>query len=246
MPLLWTLPRVVTSAKPKSQSRRLMPCPSRAFEQIRDHRHKRGLRYPLAVILSLVVLGKLAGMTSLAGIAEWVCLRADWRRRGAAPHLCQPALCGYLRQRLAHRRGRGADPATFWLADTPLRHPPLWCGTQPTTHPSGGTGAAAPCRLRWQNPARHTRPCCSQTGVVLAQQAAPDKGNEITVEATLLTPVHVHGHIVTADARHTQRTCCLRSDYPLWRRLPAVRQGQAAHAGGRFAPLLHGAATRLS
>jgi hypothetical protein len=36
------------------------------------------VRYPLAVILSLVVLGKLAGMTSLAGITEWVRLRADW------------------------------------------------------------------------------------------------------------------------------------------------------------------------
>jgi hypothetical protein len=50
----------------------------RVFEQMSDHRHKRGVRYPLALILSLVILGKLAGMTSLAGIAEWVCLRADW------------------------------------------------------------------------------------------------------------------------------------------------------------------------
>src|SRR5215831_7177231 len=44
--------------------------------------------------------------------------------------------------------------------------------------------------------------------VVLAQQAVPDKGNEITVEAVLLTPTQVAGRIVTADALHTQRTCC--------------------------------------
>src|SRR5436305_12534333 len=50
----------------------------RAFEQIEDGRHKRGVRYSSALILTLIVLAKLAGMTSLAGIAEWVRLRADW------------------------------------------------------------------------------------------------------------------------------------------------------------------------
>jgi hypothetical protein len=46
------------------------------------------------------------------------------------------------------------------------------------------------------------------TGVVLAQQAVPDKANEITLEATLLTPTQVQGRMVTADAMHTQKTCC--------------------------------------
>src|SRR6184192_3711734 len=50
----------------------------RAFEQIEDGRHKRGVRYPLALILTLIVLGKVAGMTTLTGIAEWVRLRAGW------------------------------------------------------------------------------------------------------------------------------------------------------------------------
>ena len=54
----------------------------RAFEQMSDHRQKRGVRYPLAIILSLLVLGKLAGITSLAGIAEWVRLWADWPKAG--------------------------------------------------------------------------------------------------------------------------------------------------------------------
>src|SRR5436309_2845472 len=50
----------------------------RAFESIPDHRRKRGVRYPLALILTLVVLGKLAGMTSLAAVGEWVRLREEW------------------------------------------------------------------------------------------------------------------------------------------------------------------------
>src|SRR5690348_5844576 len=49
----------------------------RMLEQVSDHRQKRGVRYPLAFVLSLVILGKLGGMTSLAGIAEWVRWRAD-------------------------------------------------------------------------------------------------------------------------------------------------------------------------
>lgn len=48
----------------------------------------------------------------------------------------------------------------------------------------------------------------TQTGVVLAEPPVPDKGNEISVEAALLTPMLVQGRIVTADAMHTQRTCC--------------------------------------
>lgn len=50
----------------------------RAFEQIPAGRHKRAVRKSLALILTLIVLAKLAGMTTLAGIAEWVRLRAGW------------------------------------------------------------------------------------------------------------------------------------------------------------------------
>src|SRR5215471_12790928 len=51
------------------------------FEQITDQRHLRGKRYNLALVLSLLILGKLAGMTTLTGIAEWVRWRADWLRQ---------------------------------------------------------------------------------------------------------------------------------------------------------------------
>ena len=36
----------------------------RAFEQVLDGRHKRGVRYSVALILTLIVLAKLAGMTT--------------------------------------------------------------------------------------------------------------------------------------------------------------------------------------
>jgi DDE_Tnp_1-associated len=57
----------------------------RAFEQIQDGRRKRGVRYSVPLILTLIVLAKLAGMTTLAGIAEWVRLRAQWLNQ-VLPH----------------------------------------------------------------------------------------------------------------------------------------------------------------
>src|SRR6266496_6825516 len=53
----------------------------RAFEQVQDGRHKRGVRYSMALILTLIVLAKLAGMTTPLAIAEWVRLRAGWLRK---------------------------------------------------------------------------------------------------------------------------------------------------------------------
>src|SRR5436305_14345491 len=48
----------------------------RAFEQVTDGRHKRGVRYSVALILALIVLAKLAGMTTPRAIAAWVRFRA--------------------------------------------------------------------------------------------------------------------------------------------------------------------------
>jgi hypothetical protein len=54
---------------------------SQAFEQVQDGRCKRGVRYSVAQILTLIVLGKLAGMTTPAAVAEWVRLRAGWLKQ---------------------------------------------------------------------------------------------------------------------------------------------------------------------
>ena len=48
-----------------------------AFEQVQDRRQKRGVRYRVAVVLTWLVLSKLAGMTTLA----------------ATTRLCPPAGC---------------------------------------------------------------------------------------------------------------------------------------------------------
>src|SRR5919109_1349411 len=43
-----------------------------AFEQVKDGRKQKGKRYPLALLLTLLMLGKLAGETTIAGIVDWI------------------------------------------------------------------------------------------------------------------------------------------------------------------------------
>ncbi len=43
-----------------------------------DPRQRRGRRYSLAAILTVIILAKLAGETSISGIAHWAQLRANW------------------------------------------------------------------------------------------------------------------------------------------------------------------------
>src|SRR5437763_5618512 len=44
----------------------------RAFEKVKDGRGKKGTRYPLALILTLILLGKMAGETKIEGIIDWI------------------------------------------------------------------------------------------------------------------------------------------------------------------------------
>src|SRR5689334_19557750 len=47
----------------------------RAFEQVTDGRKARGKRYPLALLLTLIMLGKLAGEKKISGIVDWIAER---------------------------------------------------------------------------------------------------------------------------------------------------------------------------
>ena len=67
----------------------------RAFEQIQDGRHKRGVRYSSALILTLIVLAKLAGMTRLGRDSRVGAVT----RRVAEPGAAQPREAAFPAQR---------------------------------------------------------------------------------------------------------------------------------------------------
>ena len=45
------------------------------FEKVKDGRTRKGTRYPLALVLTLIMLGKMAGETTIEGIIHWIELR---------------------------------------------------------------------------------------------------------------------------------------------------------------------------
>lgn len=53
----------------------------RALERVKDGRGKKGRRYPLALILTLLMLGKMAGETKIEGIIDWIDLRKNEIRK---------------------------------------------------------------------------------------------------------------------------------------------------------------------
>lgn len=63
------------------------------LKQLEDRRDRRGVRYPLAAVLMIMVLAKLSGEDEVGGIAEW----AKWRAKPLAKAL------GLKRQSMPHR-----------------------------------------------------------------------------------------------------------------------------------------------
>jgi DDE_Tnp_1-associated len=43
-----------------------------AFELVKDGRKAKGKRYPLALLLTLILLGKLSGEKQTNGIVDWI------------------------------------------------------------------------------------------------------------------------------------------------------------------------------
>jgi hypothetical protein len=59
------------------------------FQTLADGRKRRGVRYPLAVLLTIALLAKLAGYSQLAAIADWARARGCLGRAvrsGASQH----------------------------------------------------------------------------------------------------------------------------------------------------------------
>jgi predicted transposase YbfD/YdcC len=52
-----------------------------ALEQVKDRRGKKGVRYPLAFLLTLILLGKMAGEIKIDGIVYWIELRKKELKR---------------------------------------------------------------------------------------------------------------------------------------------------------------------
>jgi predicted transposase YbfD/YdcC len=192
----------------------------RAFEQVADGRHKRGVRYSVALILTLIVLAKLAGMTTPLAIAEWVRLRAGWLRKvlpGTRERFpCAATYSNVLRAvdaaqvnevvtqlltRVGATKRCGDEPSR--LVGQAEREEHVHVALDGKTLRGTLSHEAADQRKMHQLALYET-----QTGLVLKEQVVGDKENELSIVSQFLSPVWVKGRIISADALHTQRTFC--------------------------------------
>lgn len=176
----------------------------RQFQTLADTRKRRGVRYPLAVLLTIAVLAKLAGYSGARAIADWAALRAEGLAevfdlpRPRMPHLTTwTRVFGHAVVLEAFEQVVAHLSAPISTAEVPARGSLQVCldgktlrGTIPLGQSSGIHLLAA-----YQ----------ADQGVVLAQVAVDAKANEIVVAPHLLDQLDLTGVIVSGDAMFAQR-----------------------------------------
>lgn len=192
----------------------------RAFEQVKDGRKKKGKRYPLALLLTLMLLGKLAGEQSINGIVDWVKERKgwlrqvlDWPRNFPVNATYSFALANCDGHDVAHvisqvllkaRAVAACDNEPSRLVASSHEPEPLIQTAMDGKVLRGTLG-----HERANQPPVHLLSLYEcESGLVIAQQAVRSKENEITAAGALLHPLLVKGRIISADAMHTQKKWC--------------------------------------
>ena len=170
------------------------------LEKVPDRRHARGKIYPLSMVLTLILLAKLAGEDKPTGIASWIqerreellacfdvvherlpCLNTIRNILSEAIDLDE--LERLLRTYLHERYGGQQSQLVAFDGKTAR-------GTIPKGMTQGVHFLAV---------------YLPEEGVTLKQIMVEDKANEITVAPELLAAVPLKNRVVCGDAMHTQR-----------------------------------------
>lgn len=190
-----------------------------AFEQVTDGRKQKGKRYPLPLLLTLLMLGKLAGETTVNGIVDWIKEREGWLRSQLHWPKRFPTNSTYS-EALARC---DAEQLVTAIAHVLLKARAVQqCGSEPSrlqaqkaeeqlTHVAmdGKTLRGTLKHESESQPPVHLLSFYEcQSGIVLTHRAVKSKENEISAAAALLHPALVKGRIVSTDAMHTQKQWC--------------------------------------
>jgi predicted transposase YbfD/YdcC len=173
------------------------------LQRVKDRRKRRGIRYPLEIILALFILAKLCGENKVYGIADWAQQRSEYLietlelklKRQRLPHhstyrriltdeINADELEGIVSEYLAQLPKRGQEVVIVIDGKT-VR------GTITRDDPFGLHLLAA---------------YLPGEGIVLMQMVVEkDKENEIVVAPKLLKCLDLRDKVVIGDAMHTQR-----------------------------------------
>ena len=169
------------------------------FQEMKDSRKRRGLRYQLVTILVMMVMAKICGEDTPSGIADWVKYRAEQLteilklKRKTMPH------------HSTYRRitGEVVDVEELEQVVSTLLSEKKFFGKQVLLSIDGkvlrGTLDEA------QNGTYLLAAYLPEEGIVLMEVALEGKGCEIPGAVKLLKMVDLRGKVVMGDALHTQR-----------------------------------------
>lgn len=193
----------------------------REFEKVKDGRKEKGVRYPLAFVLTLLMLGKMAGETTINGVREWVKEREkDLRKRLNWPKDF-PSQNTYTDVLVK------TDPNEIIMAikrvilgaleirDNKIKKDLVQENDDKMnnlihTAMDGKAMRGTRKHAKDHQPSVHLLALYEiKTGIVTRQEAVQKKNNEITASELLLRPSLVKGRIISTDAMHTQWKFCM-------------------------------------
>lgn len=186
-----------------------------ALLRVTDRRKQRGQRYAAAVVLTLMLLAKLAGEKTVSGIAQWVRLRGTWVREqlpckdarlpcaNTYQSVCDHVEVSELNQYLGEL-----------FAPTPA--------AVESVRPASTTEVAAVVQLAVDGKSlRGTRRVASAKAAeqvvglynvtaqaMVQQRSIASKGKEREAAFALIEGLDLAGCVVSADALHTQPCWC--------------------------------------
>lgn len=195
------------------------------LQRVKDLRKLRGRRYEAGLLLVLIIVAKLAGMKTIAGVAEWVQLRGEWLSsvlgwRGSRfpcantyRYLCEhidvvelnQALGAFFAQLYASLRSsaegdvRESGEVSAVVEESAQRHLALDGKSLRGTRRLWPVPQAAQQVLGLYN---------VSDGYMVQQVAIAGKGHERAAGLQLIRQVDLQGCLVSADALHTQPKWC--------------------------------------
>ncbi len=179
-----------------------------ALEKLADKRRAQGKRYSLALVLTCVLLAKMAGETTLQAITEWIRLRSCWLQHvlpeARVQFPCAATYCKVL---------RGIDPEQVnqLLMEllTRVRAARRVEGEQEHVVLDGKTVRGTQGHLADDQKTMHQMNLYeAKTGIVLKQRMVAEKAGELTHMKDFLTPTLLKGRTISADALYTQKAFC--------------------------------------
>lgn len=185
----------------------------RAFEQVKDGRKAKGKRYPLALLLTLILLGKMAGEPKLDGIIDWINERQqeikkllNWPKRFPVNKTYTDALAKCDHQEVAR---------TIAQVLVKARAVELRDEKEPNSDQLIHTAVDGKVLRGTLKHGRDDQPPVHllsfyecESGIVLDQFVVNQKKNERSACKAILHPLLVKGRIISADAIFSCRAWC--------------------------------------